>query len=109
MAGIPVERYILYKNAFGDLEGYERPDGTYVSKQDQQAKMLLDDVTLTEKQKNLLDELMISDVTVMPREVHRDYSSSEALAFSELSEAAKAKYPRLERFGWAERKIRSLL
>ncbi len=104
MAGIPVERYILYKNAFGDLEGYERPDGTYVSKQDQQAKMLLDDVTLTEKQKNLLDELMISDVTVMPREVHRDYSSSEALAFSELSEAAKAKYPRLERFGWAKEK-----
>lgn len=88
-AGIPVERYILYKNAFGDLEGYERPDGTYVSKQDQQAKMLLDDVTLTEKQKNLLDELMISDVTVMPREVHRDYSDPEALMISEMPASAQ--------------------
>lgn len=91
-AGVPVDSYILYKNAFNDLEGYEAPDGTYISKQDQQAKMLLDDVTLTKRQKNLLDELMINDVTVMPREVDRDYSSPEALAFSELSGGAQKKY-----------------
>ena len=88
-AGVPVDSYILYKNAFSDLEGYEAPDGTYVSKQDQQAKMLLDDVTLTKKQKNLLDELMISDVTVIPRETKRDFSSPEALAISEMPEAAR--------------------
>lgn len=88
-AGVPVDSYILYKNAFSDLEGYEAPDGTYVSKQDQQAKMLLDDVTLTKKQKNLLDELMISDVTVIPREIDRDFSSPEALAISEMPEAAR--------------------
>lgn len=87
--GVPADTYIAYKNAFSDLEGYEAPDGTYVSKQDQQAKMLLDDVTLTKKQKNLLDELMISDVTVIPRETKRDFSSPEALAISEMPEAAR--------------------
>lgn len=88
-AGIPVEQYILYKNAFSDLEGYERADGTYISEQSQQARLIQADPSLTKPQKDLLGELMISDVTVIPRETKRDFSSPEALMISEMPASAQ--------------------
>lgn len=91
-AGIPVETYLLYKNAFSELEGYEDGSGEYISKPDQQAQMLLADPTLTGRQKNLLDDLLISDVIVMQKDVKRDYTSPEALAVSSLPDAQQNLY-----------------
>ena len=91
-AGIPVETYLLYKNAFSELEGYEDGNGEYISKPDQQAQLLLADPTLTDRQKNLLDDLLISDVVVMQKNVKRDYTSPEALAVSQLPDAQQDLY-----------------
>lgn len=95
-AGIPVETYIRYKNAFSDIEGYETPNGKYISKPEQQANMLMQDAALSQKQKELLDGLMVNDVMVIPRDVNRDYSSPESLAISQLSDSQQEAYKNLK-------------
>ena len=95
-AGIPVETYIRYKNAFSDIEGYETPNGKYISKPEQQANMLMQDAALSQKQKELLDDLMVNDVMVIPRDVNRDYSSPESLAISQLSDSQQEAYKNLK-------------
>uniref|UniRef100_UPI003D7B3498 hypothetical protein n=1 Tax=Anaerotruncus rubiinfantis TaxID=1720200 RepID=UPI003D7B3498 len=84
--GIPISDYIAYKNAFSDLEG-----GTKEIEK-QKENMLLRDGSLSDEQKNLMGEFLFNDVTVIPKDIIRDFSSNEALGLSKLSDAQKEKY-----------------
>ena len=84
--GIPISDYIAYKNAFSDLEG-----GTKEIEK-QKENMLLRDESLSDEQKNLMGEFLFNDVTVIPKDIIRDFSSNEALGLSKLSDDQKEKY-----------------
>lgn len=50
---------------------------------------LKNDSSLTPKEKNLLDDWIISDVTIIPQDKDVDYSSDESFAVSQMSDSAQ--------------------
>lgn len=46
---------------------------------------------VSQEQKEVLDDLLVSDITIIPKDVKADYSSEAALAISALSESTREK------------------
>ena len=61
---------------------------------------LLDDDRLTAAQKTDLDNWIINDLTVIPKDVNVDYSSPETFTITQMSEGAQKRWNNIKnRFG----------
>lgn len=61
---------------------------------------LMGDKSLTAKQKHTLDELLISDTVIIPKDVKVDYSDRESFTITQMSEAAQKKWSRAQELGY---------
>lgn len=88
--GIPITQYLLTKQMFREIDN---DSGVTDKSGEKRYEVLLKDDTLTPGQKELLDDLLISDRDT-------DYSSEEALRVSLMTDAAQKKWPDIQKMGY---------
>lgn len=69
---------------------------------------LFADKSLTDKQKGTLDELLISDTVIIPKDVKVDYSDRESFIITQMSEAAQRKWNRAKELGYTAEEYETL-
>lgn len=58
------------------------------------------------KQKNIIDDFLINDITIIPKDVKADYSSNETLDISTSSEAAQRKWNYAKKAGFSSEEFK---
>lgn len=96
--GIEPFEYLLFKQAFGNID----PTDTMTGSGENKAKreLLYDNDTLSADQKTLLDSMLISDSMYIQQEKNVDYSNSDSFTLTQMSEAAQKKWDRAEELGY---------
>lgn len=95
--GIKAGTFIYYRNRLQSLK-----DGGMNTSEANSAlrKELLDDDRLTAAEKTDLDNWIINDLTVIPKDVNVDYSSPETFTITQMSEGAQKRWNNIKnRFG----------
>lgn len=96
-SGIEAGTFIYYRNRLQSLK-----DGGMNTSEANSAlrKELLDDDRLTAAEKTDLDNWIINDLTVIPKDVHVDYSSPETFTITQMSDGAQRRWSNIKnRFG----------
>lgn len=96
-SGIEAGTFIYYRNRLQSLK-----DGGMNTSEANSAlrKELLDDDRLTAAEKTDLDNWIINDLTVIPKDVNVDYSSPETFTITQMSEGAQKRWNNIKnRFG----------
>lgn len=96
-SGIEAGTFIYYRNRLQSLK-----DGGMNTSEANSAlrKELLDDDRLTAAEKTDLDNWIINDLTVIPKDVNVDYSSPETFTITQMSDGAQRRWSNIKnRFG----------
>lgn len=95
--GIKAGTFIYYRNRLQSL----KDGGMNTSEANSELRNeLLDDDRLTAAQKTDLDNWIINDLTVIPKDVNVDYSSPETFTITQMSEGAQKRWNNIKnRFG----------
>ena len=96
--GVPISDWIAYRDMRNKMEN--SPDES-VSRNTNPAmrQIIAADSTLTAAQKSTLDEYLLNDLTVIPKDIDVDYSSTESFIITQMSGTAQEKWPRAEAWG----------
>lgn len=65
------------------------------------------DKSLTKDQKEVLDELLISDTVIIPKDLKVDYSDQESFTITQMSEAAQKKWSRAQELGYTAQEYKT--
>ncbi len=96
--GIEPFEYLLFKQAFGNIDPTEEMNGSEENKA--KRELLYENDTLSADQKGLLDGMLISDGMYIPQEKAVDYSDSDSFTLTQMSEAAQNKWDRAQGLGY---------
>ena len=97
-SGIEPFEYLLFKQAFGNID----PTDTMNGSEENKAKrdLLYGNDTMSSEQKALMDSMLISDGMYLPEEKNVDYSNSDSFTLTQMSETAQKKWDRAKGLGY---------
>lgn len=88
-AGIDFSVYLEYKDQLSELKEASNTS----TANSQIRRKIFSDSRLTQEQKSVLDETILSDGIYIPKDVNVDYSSDESFTITQMSESAQKRWP----------------
>ena len=93
--GVPISAVIDYRIALSAEN--DKPDVTSKQANSTIRGQLLADNSLPTEQRNALDDIVFSDMTIIPNDKKVDYTSVETFVITQMSEGAQTRWPDIKR------------
>lgn len=79
-----------------DIETLKNSKGETIKTKTEQQREIIKGLKISKRSKEILDELLINDVTIIPKDITVDYSTNETFTLTQMSEAAQKKWERVK-------------
>jgi hypothetical protein len=93
--GLPMSAVVDYRIALANEN--DKPDVTAKQANSTIRGQLMADTSLPAEQRNALDDIVFSDVTIIPNDKKVDYTNEETFVITQMSEGAQTRWPDIKR------------